>query len=42
MRSKLAHQPPVDLFPSWIGVATKLMGKTESGARKARILRYAF
>ena len=40
--ASLAHQPEVDLFPSWIGVATKLMGKTESGARKARILRYTF
>ncbi len=40
--ASLAHQPEVDLFPPWIGVPTKLMGKTESGARKARILRYAF
>ena len=26
----------------WLRVATKLMGKTKAGARKARILRYAF
>jgi O-methyltransferase involved in polyketide biosynthesis len=40
--TSLAHEPEVDLFPGWIRVATKLMGKTKSGARKARILRYAF
>ncbi|CDO08947.1 O-methyltransferase involved in polyketide biosynthesis [Mycolicibacterium cosmeticum] len=40
--ASLAHQPEVDLFPGWIRVATKLMGRTRSGARKARILRYAF
>jgi O-methyltransferase involved in polyketide biosynthesis len=40
--ASLAHAPEVDLFPGWIRVPTKLMGKTESGARKARILRYAF
>ena len=37
----LGH-PEVDLFPSWIRVATKLSGKSKAGARKARILRYAF
>lgn len=40
--SSLTHAPEVDLFPAWIAVATKLMGKTKFGARKARILRYAF
>lgn len=40
--TSLAHEPEVDLFPGWIRVATQLMGKTKSGARKARILRYAF
>jgi O-methyltransferase involved in polyketide biosynthesis len=40
--ASLAHTPEVDLFPAWIRVATKLMGRTKSGARKARILRYAF
>jgi len=40
--ASLAHTPEVDLFPGWIRVATKLMGRTKSGARKARILRYAF
>jgi O-methyltransferase involved in polyketide biosynthesis len=40
--ASLAHAPEVDLFPGWIRVATKLSGKSEAGARKARILRYAF
>ena len=40
--TSLAHAPEVDLFPGWIQVPTKLMGKSKSGARKARILRYAF
>jgi O-methyltransferase involved in polyketide biosynthesis len=40
--ASLTDEPEVDLFPSWIRVATKLMGRTKSGARKARILRYAF
>ena len=40
--TSLATQPEVDLFPGWIRVATKLMGKTTFGARKARILSYAF
>jgi O-methyltransferase involved in polyketide biosynthesis len=40
--ASLTHQPEVDLFPGWIRVATKLMGQTATGARKARILRYAF
>jgi hypothetical protein len=38
----LAHQPEVDLFPGWIRKATQLAGKTKTGARKARILRYEF
>jgi len=40
--ASLAHDPEVDLFPGWIRVATKLSGKSKTGARKARILRYAF
>jgi O-methyltransferase involved in polyketide biosynthesis len=40
--ASLAHQPEVDLFPAWIRVATRLMGKSKTGARKARILRYRF
>jgi O-methyltransferase involved in polyketide biosynthesis len=40
--ASLAHAPEIDLFPGWIRVATRLMGKSKSGARKARILRYAF
>ena len=38
----LAHAPEVDLFPGWIRLATKVSGKFEAGARKARILRYRF
>lgn len=40
--ASLAHQPEDELFPSWTRVATKLAGNSKSGARKARILRYAF
>jgi O-methyltransferase involved in polyketide biosynthesis len=40
--ASLAHQPEVELFPGWIRVATKLAGKSKTGARKARILRYRF
>lgn len=40
--ASLTDAPEVDLFPGWLRVPTKLMGKTKSGARKARILRYAF
>jgi len=40
--ASLTHEPEVDLFPLSIRVATKLAGKSKSGARKARILRYAF
>jgi O-methyltransferase involved in polyketide biosynthesis len=40
--ASLAHQPEVDGFPGSIRVATKLMGLTKTGARKARILRYTF
>jgi O-methyltransferase involved in polyketide biosynthesis len=40
--ASLAHAPEVDLFPGWIRLATKLSGKSKAGARKARILRYAF
>lgn len=40
--ASLAHQPEVEGFPGWIRVATKLTGRTKAGARKARILRYAF
>ncbi len=40
--ASLTQEPEVDLFPPWIRIATRLMGKTKSGARKARILRYAF
>jgi hypothetical protein len=40
--ASLAHASEVDLFPGWIRVATRLAGKTKTGARKARILRYRF
>jgi O-methyltransferase involved in polyketide biosynthesis len=40
--ASLAHAPEVDLFPSWIRLATKVSGKSKAGARKARILRYRF
>jgi O-methyltransferase involved in polyketide biosynthesis len=40
--ASLAHEPEVDLFPGWVRVATRLAGKTKTGARKARILRYRF
>jgi O-methyltransferase involved in polyketide biosynthesis len=40
--ASLTHAPEVDLFPGWIRISTQLMGKTTAGARKARILRYAF
>jgi O-methyltransferase involved in polyketide biosynthesis len=40
--ASLTDAPEVDLFPRWLRVPTKLMGKTKAGARKARILRYAF
>jgi len=40
--ASLAHAPEVDLFPGWIRAATKLSGRSKAGARKARILSYAF
>jgi len=38
--ASLAHAPEVDLFPSWIRLATKASGRFTAGARKARILRF--
>jgi O-methyltransferase involved in polyketide biosynthesis len=40
--ASLTHAPEVDLFPTWLRIATRLTGKTKTGARKGRILRYAF
>jgi O-methyltransferase involved in polyketide biosynthesis len=40
--ASLAHASEVNLFPEWLRVATRLAGKTKTGARKARILRYRF
>ena len=34
--------PEVDSVSGWLRVATKLSGKSKTGRRKARILRYAF
>ena len=40
--ASLVDAPEVDLFPGWIRIATKLSGRSKTGRRKARILRYAF
>jgi O-methyltransferase involved in polyketide biosynthesis len=40
--ASLTHAPEVDLFPTWLRIATRLTGKTKTGARKGRTLRYAF
>jgi len=40
--ASLTGELEVALFPPWIRIPTKLMGRTKAGARKARILRYAF
>ena len=40
--ASLTHAPEVDLFPTWLRIATRLTGKVKSGARHGRILRYAF
>jgi O-methyltransferase involved in polyketide biosynthesis len=40
--TSLTHEPEVDLFPTWLRIATRITGKSKTGARKARILRYAF
>jgi O-methyltransferase involved in polyketide biosynthesis len=40
--ASLAHAAEVGLFPGWIRLATRLSGRSRAGARKARILRYAF
>ena len=40
--TSLAHVPEVDLYPAAARVSTRLMGKTRSGARTARLLRYRF
>lgn len=40
--TSLAHAPEVDLFPRWLRIATRVVGRTRAGARKARILRYRF
>ena len=40
--TSLAHAPEVELFPTWLRVATRFSGHIPSMARKARILRYSF
>jgi O-methyltransferase involved in polyketide biosynthesis len=40
--TSLSHVPEVDLYPTAARVSTRLMGKTRSGARAARLLRYRF
>jgi hypothetical protein len=40
--TSLSHVPEIDLYPTVARVSTRLMGKTTSGARTARILRYRF
>lgn len=40
--TSLAHVPEIDLYPTAARLTTRLMGKTASGARSARILRYRF
>jgi O-methyltransferase involved in polyketide biosynthesis len=40
--ASLAHAPEVELFPTWLRIATRFAGMSKSGARHGRILRYAF
>lgn len=40
--TSLAHVAEIDLYPTAARLTTRLMGKTKSGARSARILRYRF
>ncbi|WIM88755.1 class I SAM-dependent methyltransferase [Candidatus Mycobacterium wuenschmannii] len=40
--TSLSHVPEIDLYPTAARVSTRLMGRTKSGARSARILRYRF
>jgi O-methyltransferase involved in polyketide biosynthesis len=40
--ASLAHAPEVSRYPATARVSTRLMGRTKSGARTARILRYRF
>jgi O-methyltransferase involved in polyketide biosynthesis len=40
--TSLARVPEIDLYPTAARMSTRLMGRTKSGARAARILRYRF
>jgi O-methyltransferase involved in polyketide biosynthesis len=40
--ASLAHAPEVELFPTWLRIATRAAGMSKWGARHGRVLRYAF
>jgi O-methyltransferase involved in polyketide biosynthesis len=40
--TSLSHVPEIDRYPTAARLSTRLIGKTKSGARTARILRYRF
>jgi O-methyltransferase involved in polyketide biosynthesis len=40
--ASLSHAPEVDLFPTRLRISTRLAGRFQASARKARILRYRF
>jgi O-methyltransferase involved in polyketide biosynthesis len=40
--TSLTHAPEVDLFPTWLRIATRISGMSKTTARHGRILRYAF
>jgi O-methyltransferase involved in polyketide biosynthesis len=40
--TSLVHAPEIDLYPTAARISARLFGKTKSGARAARILRYRF
>ena len=40
--TSLSHVAEIDLYPAAARISTRLIGKTTSGARSARILRYRF
>ncbi len=40
--TSMTHAPEVDLFPTWLRIATRLAGMSKTTARHGRILRYAF
>lgn len=40
--TSLTHVPEVDLFPTWLRIATRMAGWSKATARSARILRFTF